>query len=767
MATVPYRPQQETFEGWLFDLYPVPEGMVLWFLGNDGAARRVVDRSFFPSFYFRASSPDRRKDMLKTLTPFRDQVRFRRTERREFFRDEAVSLTEVQVTNPVRFPEVVSRMTKRFRSQAFFHCDISLEQMYFYESEIFPVSRVRVRVEENKSTVREIELRDDRWKRDYRIPSLRTLEVTLGGQTMNPRHGKRDVLEVTEDHHTRRLEGPDDRAVMEDLARIIRERDPDLIFTDWGDSWLIDRLRERARRTGVELPLNRDPDADMRETGETSYASYGRVVYHGGSRIFRGRWHIDRRNSFLVSESGLAGLVQLARISDMPVQTLARRSPGTSISSMQLAEAGSHSYLIPWRKTQGEAFKSARLLIKSDKGGLTYVPPVGFHERVAELDFASMFPTIMARFNISPETVRCPKCEGRKVPELGYTICENRRGLVPAVLEEVLSMRSDYKQSRDRAGEAGDKQEQERFDRRQTALKWILVTCFGYLGYKNARFGRIEAHESVTAYSRELLLRAKEMAENRGYRMLHAIVDSMWLSRDPLRKDACRELAADISGDLNIPLEMEGIFDWICFVPSKTNPSIGVSNRYFGVFSDGSVKSRGIALRRSDSPEIVCTTQQNMLDCLSEARTAEEYRQCIPEALTILAEYILRVREGEVNPGELAVTTRLSKPPDEYEHNTLSTCAIRWLQKADISLRAGEKISYIIRDRDSDIPEERALPLTLARQEMTYDREAYEQYLKDAGWTLVQPFLDTREQMELLLEQPPGERSFPDVFLSS
>ena len=47
-----------------------------------------------------------------------------------------------------------------------------------------------------------------------------------------------------------------------------------------------------------------------------------------------------------------------------------------------------------------------------------------------------------------------------------------------------------------------------------SAEKWLLVTCFGYLGYKNARFGRIEAHEAVTAYGREALLRAKEAAED-------------------------------------------------------------------------------------------------------------------------------------------------------------------------------------------------------------------------------------------------------------
>jgi len=66
---------------------------------------------------------------------------------------------------------------------------------------------------------------------------------------------------------------------------------------------------------------------------------------------------------------------------------------------------------------------------------------------------------------------------------------------------------------------------------RAAAHKWLLVTCFGYLGYKNARFGRIEAHESVTAYGREALLRAKEVAEEMGYEVLHMYVDGLWVCR--------------------------------------------------------------------------------------------------------------------------------------------------------------------------------------------------------------------------------------------
>ena len=68
------------------------------------------------------------------------------------------------------------------------------------------------------------------------------------------------------------------------------------------------------------------------------------------------------------------------------------------------------------------------------------------------------------------------------------------------------------------------------------ALKWMLVTCFGYLGYRNARFGRIEAHESVTAFGREKLLQAKEICEEEGFELLHAITDSLWIRKEGLKE---------------------------------------------------------------------------------------------------------------------------------------------------------------------------------------------------------------------------------------
>ena len=57
------------------------------------------------------------------------------------------------------------------------------------------------------------------------------------------------------------------------------------------------------------------------------------------------------------------------------------------------------------------------------------------------------------------------------------------------------------------------------YDLRQTSLKWILVTSFGYRGFNNAKFGRIDAHIAVCAFDRQTLLHAAKIAERCGYRV--------------------------------------------------------------------------------------------------------------------------------------------------------------------------------------------------------------------------------------------------------
>ncbi|HEX8183227.1 MAG TPA: DNA polymerase domain-containing protein, partial [Blastocatellia bacterium] len=330
-----------------------------------------------------------------------------------------------------------------------------------------------------------------------------------------------------------------------------------------------------------------------------------------------------------------------------------------------------------------------------DKGGLVFQPPIGAFERVAEIDFASMYPAIMVRHNISPETVLCSCCENSVVPEAGYNICEKRRGLISRTLEPLLERRRLYKKLITECKRAA---ERDVYKSRQTAIKWMLVSCFGYLGYKNARFGRIEAHEAVTAFGREKLLEAKEIVEARGFRVLHAITDSLWMKREGATREDVRALCEEITRATGIEMSLEGIYSWIIFLPSKVNSNRSVACRYYGVFDDGRLKLRGLACRRSDTPQFIKEVQWELLEIVAKATTLGERLGLLDEAAAVLRRRVGELERGEVDPQKLLIKRTLTKEVDAYTVDTRTALAARQLKSAGVKVHPGERAHYVIKN---------------------------------------------------------------------
>ncbi|MFN8009331.1 MAG: DNA polymerase domain-containing protein, partial [Terriglobia bacterium] len=647
--------QTRVITGWLFDAYPNPQGMTLWIIDASGGMHRCF-RAYQPVFYLAGEAC-----LLKQAQGwFRRQSvagETRWVEKREFYSNQLIPALEVRVQNPLHYGPLVQRVLRHVERLEPCTCDIPIPQLFFYETKLFPLCHLTAALD-GQGALLEYQVHDAPQDTDYRYPPLRILQLRQEGENYNPAHGQRRPLVAEVEGQSLILEEDD---LLGEMQRLLKKYDPHLVLTEWGDSYLIPQLQEMAGRQKRTLSFDRDNEKTVHGLRGRSYFTYGKIVYVAPEVDFQGRWHIDRINSFIVHESGLEGLFELARLSKIPIQRLARVSTGTCISAMQLEVALNDHCLIPYRKHQAEAFKTAEELLVIDKGGLTYQPVLGMHENVAELDFASMYPTLMAKFNLSPETLDCACCpDARCVPEAGYRICQKRRGLIPRTLETVLQKRLWYKHQKKHDP---DPVLRGIADRKQCALKWLLVTCFGYLGYKNARFGKIEAHESTTALGREMLLMAKEYVEAQGFTLIHALTDSLWIQKRGTPPQAYEALARQLSEVTGIPISFEGLFRWINFVPSRQNPLKPVPNRYFGVYQNGELKLRGIEIRRSDSPRFIQRIQQQMIQVLQSCDTLEQCRQAIPKILEILQRALDALQEGKVAFEELVLNRRLSRDP--------------------------------------------------------------------------------------------------------
>ena len=92
----------------------------------------------------------------------------------------------------------------------------------------------------------------------------------------------------------------------------------------------------------------------------------------------------------------------------------------------------------------------------------------------------------------------------------------------------------------------------------------------------------------------------------------------------------------EIKTRTSLPIALDGIYKWVAFLSSRQNKKIAVPNRYFGVFQNGEIKTRGIEARRHDTPAFIRETQMQILEILAKAPDAESLKDCLPEIRTLI-----------------------------------------------------------------------------------------------------------------------------------
>ena len=753
------------YAGWLLDVYasPVQEpgvqdpegsaqgGVLLWLLGEDGE-RRLLHQPFSITFYIAGPEPG-----LRAVRRFLENqpipLSVLPAERRDLFRREPLPVLAVRVAQPGAQPRLFKQVLARFPDLTYYDADISLPLRYAAAHGVFPLAHCRVSASKD-GQVESITALDSPWDIDPPPPPVRTLTVKPDS---NPFHSPPSCLDIRSGRCDYRLSLEPERAFLVGLRAILQRHDPDLLLTSWGDTWLLPYLLERARQRGIPLPLNRDPGQPVLRREARSYFSYGQIIHQGQQVHLFGRWHLDIFNAMLFHDYGLDGVYELARVTGLPVQVAARSSPGTGISAMQILTALRQGILVPWHKQQAEHPKTALDLLHADQGGLVGQPIVGLHHDVAEIDFISMYPSIMVRFNVSPETAGSSQSLARTAFKLKPMEAE-LPGLVPQTLRPLLEKRLALKNQL--AFLPRWHPNYKRYKARASSHKWLLVTCFGYLGYKNARFGRIEAHETVTSYGREALLRAKEAAEEQGCTVLHLYVDGLWLSKPGGAAVAdFQPLLDEIVERTGLPVALDGIYRWIAFLPSRQDPRLPVANRYFGAFRDGSLKLRGIEARRRDTPPFIAQAQMAILQELSGSYSGSPESLPAGKILSLLRARLQMLRAGRLPLEDLLVAQKLSRVVDEYRTPSPVARAVVQLEEAGKSVRPGQVVRFLY---TRGKPGVHAWDLPEPPEPAGIDVERYSTLLLRAAGTVLSPFGISEERLRSWLfsnaayAAPPG-----------
>jgi DNA polymerase I len=178
-------------------------------------------------------------------------------------------------------------------------------------------------------------------------------------------------------------------------------------------------------------------------------------------------------------------------------------------------------------------------------------------------------------------------------------------------------------------------------------------------------------------------------------------------------------LKARVEQEPRLYLEVEH-FDWIVFLPLADG--FGAYNRYFGRLADGSVKVRGIAARRHDTPEFICSMQKEMLTAMGHARTVAELDSVKVAVRAIYQDYVARLPSAPVR--EMAISRRISRLT--YAHRCIEGAAVRAYREQGASVAPGMKIHYVV----TDAKRYQAEPVWAAK---TFDQQYYRGLL-DKAW---------------------------------
>ncbi|MBD3256457.1 MAG: hypothetical protein GF383_15270, partial [Candidatus Lokiarchaeota archaeon] len=654
---------QKEFDGWLLDISLSGDGVVLWVKTQSEKKVVRIYQSFHPEFFAVVNKKIgcdyvQLKRILKSHPDVRSvrmclkYVKLEDQKKTDVF--------GVTVDKPSRFKNTIKDIDK-MGFFTLYNTDLPIAQMYFYVNDLFPMAFCRFKVkikktrEEKKDLIRliSLELKDNNEELFYDLPPLKAVWLDVKIQTKDLRsyyndpisHIEISLVEEDKENNIPRADGvkktriivdkADEVETLKEVSRIIEKINPDIILTRGGDEFLLPYLVARAsyNRISKDLYFSRNKTPlkycifDL-SGGSDHYMSYGIIRQRSKTQVYlTGRFHLDTSTygSLHFTEGNIPGVIEVARVSRVSLQRLCRITIGGALQSIQYYYAYKLDHLIPPFKKSPEDFRTGIDLIKGDRGGHIFEPIIGVFDQVVEVDFSSMYPSLMANYNISSETLNCKCCKDDgsaiKVPGLDFHICTKREGIIAKSIQLPLQKRLDCKRHVRKTGDL-------RYKFTDIALKWVLVVSFGYLGFRNARFGKIEAHQTVCAFAREFLMRSAEIAKSYGCRIIHGIVDSLWLqdtkSRSPEEFEHVTRIIADkITEETRIPMSWDGRFNLIAFLPSRIEPDVPTLNHYWGIKNNGEVKVRGIEIRRRDAPQIVKNAQRAFINVFQGATVVE------------------------------------------------------------------------------------------------------------------------------------------------
>lgn len=547
------------------------------------------------------------------------------------------------------------------------------------------------------------------------------------------------VSTITGDGEVRQFEadGHDDREALESFTSYISSYDPDVVVGFYSNFFDLQYLMKRASHLKTPLTINRDgsephvsvyghvsvvgrahvdlydvasvlPEVKLKtlrniadylkveaETPRVS-VDFTQVPRYWDDESLRGQIVESSRHDVElilgVARKLLHTAFSMAQVTGMPLDQVMRAGVGFRVENMLMREAHAAGELVPSRLERPK---------RSYVGGYVLEPKPGVYEDVAVLDFASMYPNIMIKYNVSPDTYvppseEVPEDEVYVAPEVGHRFRRHPSGFYKKILEKLIGVRREIRE-RMKMVEPGSL-DYVLLDERQKAVKTMTNAVYGYCGWLGARWYLQPVAEATAAWGRETIKKAIEIARKHGLSVLYADTDSVFIFNIPEKVEA---FTSEVESTFGLEIKPDKFYTKVFFS--------GAKKRYAGLLDDGSLDIVGFEVVRGDWPEIAREVQEKVIGIVLRSGDVDE-------AVDYVRDVIASLSSGAIPLEKLVIWETLAKSPREYKVKAPHIVAAMRLVKAGGRLEAGSKVGYVVVRGEGKISD-RAYPYSLVKPE--------------------------------------------------
>lgn len=348
------------------------------------------------------------------------------------------------------------------------------------------------------------------------------------------------------------------------------------------------------------------------------------------------------------------------------------------------------------------------------EGAKVFDPVMGVKNNVVVLDLASLYPMSMKTINAGPET-KDP--DGELVAPNGVRFNNDQDAVVVEIIDEMLEERQRYKDLRDE--HPPDSDMYAIYDRKQTAVKVVMNTLYGVMGWDRFRLQDKDVGAAVTAVGRECIKFTEQVVEDMGYEAIYGDTDSVMVKLDDdLTKEEVKEIGFELEEKINEEYDRfakeelnadEHFFDIEFEKLYRRFFQAGKKKRYAGhiTWKEGKDKDSldivGFEYQRSDYSRVAKELMERVFNHILRGGDLDDLSKDVNELID-------KLKNEEYEPDEFGIPASVTKDFDDYDTETVAVKGSKYANEHfDAEIQPGDKpkmnyVKRIVPDSEGNIP---------------------------------------------------------------